>query len=328
MALSNRRRMLAACAACATTVATAAAVRTAWAQQPAKSALIGYLSTSARGTDFAAFIDGMRKLGYTEGVNLRIEYRSADGKPERLPALAAELVALKVDVLVASQTPAQLAAKSVTTQIPILMAGSADPVGMGLVASLSKPGGNITGMAGLTGELGGKMLELIRELKPSITRVALLVNTADPFGPSFQAMLQAGSTTAKLEVVPFKVAGMTQVEAALADIARQRFEAVIVQPSLPRTEVAQLAKSLRLSAVSPFGSFPTEGGLLSYSANLREMHEGVARYLDRILKGAKPGDLPVQQPTLYVLAINLQTAKAIGLTIPKSLLQRADLLIE
>jgi putative ABC transport system substrate-binding protein len=289
---------------------------------------IGYLTADNPEPVFGYFKDGLRKLGYTVGGNMQIEFRSAEGKSERLAGLAAELVGLKVDVLVVALTPAQLAAKKATSQIPIVMAGSGDPVATGLIASLSRPGGNITGTAGTTGELGGKLLELVLATLPSAKRVAVLANAADPFAKPFLAQIQAASGKLKLEISPTMIHKSGELDAAFPELVKRRIDAVIVQPSLPRRAAAELAIKHRVPAFAPNSVFTDEGGLMSYSANQREVHEAAAVYVDKILKGAKPGDLPVQQPTRYELVVNLKTAKALGLTISKSVLQRADRVIE
>lgn len=299
-----------------------------WAQPSAKMPRIGYLTVDNPEPVFGYFKDGMRKLGYTVGGNMQIEFRSAEGKSERLAGLAAELVGLKVDVLVVALTPAQLAAKKATSQIPIVLAGSGDPVATGLIASLSRPGGNVTGTAGTTGELGGKLLELVLDTLPTAKRVAVLANAADPFAKPFLAQIQAASGKLKLEISPTMIHSAGELDAAFPELVKRRIDAVIVQPSLPRRAAAELAVKHRVPAFAPNSVFTDEGGLMSYSANQREVHEGAAVYVDKILKGAKPGDLPVQQPTRYELVVNLKTAKAVGLTIPKSLLRRADRVIE
>ena len=290
--------------------------------------VIGYLIPANPEPVFGYFKEGLRKLGYVEGRNIQIEFRSADGKSERLAGLAAELVRLKVDILVASQTPAITAAKQATSQIPIVMAGSGDPVGTGLIASLARPGGNITGTTGTTTEMGAKILELIREVIPSAKRVAVLANATDPFTKPFLDQLQRAGRTLSLEISPIMIRETSEFGAAFPDMVKRRTDVVIVQPSLQRRVAAEMALTHRLPAVSPFGSFPGEGGLIAYSANQADMHWGAATYVDKILKGAKPADLPVQQPNKFELVVNLKTAKALGITIPQSILLRADRVIE
>jgi putative ABC transport system substrate-binding protein len=300
----------------------------ALAQPRGKNRVIGYLIPANPEPVFGYFKEGLQKLGYVEGRNIQIEFRSAEGKSERLAGLAAELVRLKVDILVAAQTPAITAAKQATSQIPIVMAGSADPVGTGLVASLSRPGGNITGTSGTTAELGGKLLELVREVLPSARRVAVLANATDPFTKRFLEQIQTAVRTMTLEISLTMIREAGELDAAFQDLVKRRTDVVIVQPSLPRRAAAELSLKHRLPAVSPYGAFPDEGGLMSYAANLADQHRETAVYVDKILKGAKPADLPVQQPTKFELVVNLKTAKALGITVPRSILLRTDRVIE
>jgi putative tryptophan/tyrosine transport system substrate-binding protein len=298
------------------------------AQPRGRNPVIGYLIPANPEPVFGYFKEGLQKLGYVEGRNIHIEFRSAEGKSERLAGLAAELVRLKVDILVAAQTPAITAAKQATSQIPIVMAGAGDPVGTGLIASLARPGRNITGTSSTTAEVGGKLLELIREVLPSAKRVAVLVNATDPFGKPFLEQLQSAARTIKLEILPTMIRETSELSAAFPDMVKLRTDVVIVQPSLPRKAAAELSLKHRLPAVAPSGAFPDEGGLMSYSATVSDVHRETAVYVDKILKGAKPADLPVQQPTKFELVVNLKTAKALGITIPQSLLVRADEVIQ
>ena len=306
----------------------AARPRAVWAQQPGKKPVIGYLIPANPEPVFGYFKEGLQKLGYVEGRNMHIEFRSAEGKSERLADLAAELVRLKVDILVAAQTPAITAAKKATDQIPIVMAGAGDPVGTGLIASLSRPGGNITGTSSTTAEVGGKVLELIREVLPSAKRVAVLVNAPDPFAKPFLEQLQTPARTIMLEILPMMIRDTAELSAAFPAMVKRRTDAVIVQPSLPRKAAAELSLKYRLPAVAPSGAFPEEGGLMSYAATVADVHRETAAYVDKILKGAKPADLPVQQPTRFELVVNLRTAKALGITVPRTILLRADRVIE
>ena len=306
----------------------AARPRAVWAQQPGKKPVIGYLIPANPEPVFGYFKEGLQKLGYVEGRNMHIEFRSAEGKSERLAGLAAELVRLKVDILVAAQTPAITAAKKATDHIPIVMAGAGDPVGTGLIASLSRPGGNITGTSSTTAEVGGKVLELIREVLPSAKRVAVLVNAPDPFAKPFLEQLQTPARTIMLEILPMMIRDTAELSAAFPAMVKRRTDAVIVQPSLPRKAAAELSLKYRLTAVAPSGAFPEEGGLMSYAATVADVHRETAAYVDKILKGAKPADLPVQQPTRFELVVNLRTAKALGITVPRTILLRADRVIE
>ena len=299
-----------------------------FAQQQARKPILGFLIPANPEPVFGYFKEGLQKLGYIEGRNIHIEFRSAEGKPERLAGLAAELVRLKVDVLVAAQTPAITAAKQATSQIPIVMAGSGDPVGTGLIASLARPGGNITGTSGTTAELGAKILELIREAVPSVKRVAVLANATDPFTKSFLQQILLAGHTMSIEISSAMIRETGEFGAAFSDMVKRRTNAVIVQPSLQRKAAAEMALQHRLPAVSPTGAFPSEGGLMSYAANLPDLYRETVAYVEKILKGAKPADLPVQQPTRFDLILNLKTAKALGLSIPQSLLFRADKVIE
>jgi putative ABC transport system substrate-binding protein len=272
--------------------------------------------------------EGLRELGYVEGKNVRFEFRTADGKPDLLNGLAEELVRLNVDLIVVWQTPAAFAARKATTALPIVMASVADPVGTGLVASLARPGGNITGFSGTTAELGAKILELIREMMPSARRAGLLVNATDPFSKIFVEQVERGGRTLGITIQPIIVDGADGFEAAIAAMARERADAVIVQPSLPHKTAVDLALKYRLPSISPSRFFTGAGGLISYSADQTEIYRSVAQYVDRILKGAKPSELPVLQPTRYELIINLKTANALGIVLPPTFVTRADEVIE
>ncbi len=271
---------------------------------------------------------GLGELGYFDGRNIRIEFRSAEGVLSRLPELAAELVRQKVDIIVAGQTPAVQAAKQATREIPIVMATAGDPVGTGLVASLARPGGNVTGSSSTAAELAQKNLELLRELLPSLRRVALLLNAPDPFSKPFREQSQAAAGSLGLELLPFPLDGPEQLSAAFASMAGDRIDAVIVQQSLGAKQPAELALTHRLPSVSGSRVFVDAGGLMSYAATPAVQLRNTAVFIDKILKGAKPADLPVEEPTRFELVINLKTAKALGLTVPPSLLARADEVIE
>ena len=300
----------------------------AWAQPGARIPVIGYLVPANPEPVFGYFRDGLRKLGYEEGKNIRIEFRSAEGKPERLSGLAAELVRLKVDVFVAHQTPAVTAAKQATSELPIVMAGAGDPVATGLIASLARPGGNITGTSGTGAEMGAKTFELIREVIPAAKRVAVLANQLDPFTKPFLEQLQRASGVMAIELLPIMILESADFNAAFQDMARRKADAVIVQPSLQRRAAADIALKHRIPAVSSTSLFPGDGGLMAYSADQADMQRNSAVYVDKILKGARPADLPVQQPTKYELVVNLKTAKALGIKVPQSILLRADKVIE
>ena len=305
------------------------------AQQAAKVARIGYLANHVASSPHLpeAFRQGLRDLGYVEGRNVVIEYRDAEGKLERLRALAAELVALKVDVIVASAYPGTLAAKNATNTIPIIMVAVADPVRIGLIASLVRPGGNITGLTLLAGtEIVGKHLELLKEAVPNLSRVAVLWNPANPMHVLRLREVEVAGRSLRVQLQILKVQGPEEFDSAFAAMTRERAGALYVvgDPMLSqhRRRLAELAAKSRLPAVYELKDHAEAGGLMAYGPNILDMYRRAATYVDKILKGAKPADLPVEQPTKFELVINLKTAKALGLTIPQSLLQRADEIIQ
>jgi putative ABC transport system substrate-binding protein len=315
-----------------------AAPLAAEAQQAAKIARIGYLAgnLSLSPHMHEAFRQGLRDLGYVEGRNLVIEYRDAEGKPERLPALAAELVALKVDVIVTGGgTPTALAAKQATRTLPIVFAFAADPVTSGLVTSLARPGGNITGLSILTTELVGKCLELLKQAVPGVSRVAVLWSPGALGERTEKDMLKGADVAGRALGVRLQFVearGPADFDRAFADMTKARTGALTVLPSAmfvnERRRLVDLAAKNRLPAVYPWREFVDAGGLMSYGPNVADLFRRAATYVDKILKGAKPADLPVEQPTKFELVINLKTAKALGLTIPPSLLGRADEIIQ
>ena len=297
------------------------------AQQPGRVPTVGVLFISNPEPFRSYFLEGMRALGHIDGKNIRIEYRNAESDFARLAQFAAELVRVKVDVIVAVQTPAVHAAKKATHTIPIAFTAG-DPVGTGLVQSLARPGGNATGMSSTTAELGGKLLEVAREMLPSIKRVAVLANRQDPFTKPFLKLIEDAGLVAGIDIAQVSVAGPAEFEAAFTTFVKLKADAVIVQPSLPRKPALDLAMKHRLPSISPSAPFATDGGLLAYSAKLSDTYGRVSEYVDKILMGAKPADLPIQQPTLFELTINRKTATALGLTIPNSLLVRADRIVD
>jgi putative ABC transport system substrate-binding protein len=300
------------------------------AQQP-RVPRIGVLALANRDEKSfgAEFREGMRDLGFVEGQNFVLESRSADGDASRLPALAAELVLLKVDVIAAIFTPCALAAKQATSSIPIVMISVGDPIGAGLVASLARPGGNITGLSNMGPETAGKSVEFFRDMLPSLRRVAVLANPVDPFTKSFLEQVHLAGRTAGVEIAPVAMArGADEVEAAFTAIAKERPDAVVVQGIFFSKAIADLAIKHRLPAASVLRSFVVEGGLMSYGADISEIFRRSAVVVHKILQGTKPADLPVQQPTKFDLAINLKTAKALGIEVPLFLQQRADEVIE
>ncbi|HYM72456.1 MAG TPA: ABC transporter substrate-binding protein [Stellaceae bacterium] len=298
--------------------------------QPAKAPIVGVLVMGNPKPDLPLriFREKLRDLGYVEGQNIRIEVRSAEGDARRLPELAAGLIRQKIDVLVAWQTPVVLAAERATHDIPVVMMGAGDPVGNGLVASLARPGGNITGVSGVTAELAGKHVELLKELLPSIGRIAALCNAPDPFSTLFLEHVQLSGKALGIEIVATMVEKAAELDGAFATMSGEQVGAVVVQPSLPLKRAADLALSHHLPAVSPLAPFPRAGGLMAYTAQAKDYYGRAAIFVDKILKGAKPADLPVEQPTKFELIVNLKTAKALGLTLPPTLLARADEVIE
>jgi putative tryptophan/tyrosine transport system substrate-binding protein len=310
----------------------AAAVRplAAHAQQP-KMPTVGALVIGNINPEqfWREFRQGLRDLGYVEGQNIRFEFRSAKGHLDRLPELAAELVRLKTDIIVTWFTPAALAAKQATLEIPIVMAESGDPVGTGLVASLARPGGNVTGIASATAELAGKSVQLIRDMLPRARRVTALANATDPFSKPFLEQIRLGGEATGTTINPVRISSSEELETAFASMEKDRPDAVIVQPSLPSKRAAELALTHRVPAVSVPRWFAEEqGGLMSYSARYVDLFRKAAVYVDKILKGAQPADLPVEQPTHFELTINMKTAKALGIDVPPTLLARADVVIE
>ena len=309
--------------------------RAAEAQQAGKVYRIGFLGNSTaalEGTLVGQFREGLRDLGYIEGRNILIEYRWADGKYERFPALIAELAALKVDVIVTAGTPAAVAVKKTTPSIPLVMAAVGDPIGVGLVASLARPGGNVTGLSAIAPELEGKRLELLREVVPKLSHIAVLWNPDNPF--------QAGSlketkTAAQMLGIKVQLLGVRfseELPAAFAAILKERPGALLVLADRiflhNRARIVGFEVSHRLPGVYAYRELVEAGGLMSFGPSYAGMHRRAAYYVDKILKGAQPSDLPVEQPTKFDFVINLKTAKALGLTIPPSLLLRADQVIE
>ncbi len=311
-----------------------AAPLAAEAQQAAKVPRIGFLLPNLAASPhlLEAFRQGLRDLGYVEGRNLLIEYRDAEGKPERLPALAAELVALKVDVILAPTTPTALAAKQATRTIPIVFAAATDAVTDGLVTSLARPGGNVTGLSSLVGpELYGKRLELLKQAVPGVSRVAFLWQPGGQGERTEKDILKGADVAARALGVRLQFVearGPEDFDRVFSEMTRARAGALTVLGSpmffVERRRLVDLAAKNRLPAVYPFREFADAGGLMSYGPNAADLLRRAATYVDKILKGAKPADLPVEQPTKFELVINLKTAKALGLTIPPSVLGRAD----
>jgi len=313
-----------------------AAPLAAEAQQAGRVPRIGFLgstSPSDRPPLLDAFRQGLRELGWVEGQNVVIDYRFAEGRFDRLPDLAAELVRLKVDIILGPGTPAAAAAKNATETIPIVMISVRDPVGTGLIASLARPGGNVTGVSDSVGlEIAGKQLELLKESVPKVRRVAILSNPANLYHPLAIRELNVAARSLGVQLQLLEARGPNEFDGAFVAMATERVGALLVLAdamfNLHRTRLADLAARSRLPAAYGWREYVEAGGLMSYGPRLRDLYRRSATYVDKILKGAKPGDLPVEQPTKFELVINLKTAKALGLTIPPSLLLRADQVIE
>jgi putative ABC transport system substrate-binding protein len=306
------------------------------AQQAGTVSRIGLLSSasSSAGADrLLAFKQGLHALGYEEGRNLIIEYRWAEGRDDRLPALAADLVRLQVEMIVTQGTLATLEARKASATMPVVFAVAGDPVAAGLVGSLTRPGGNVTGLAVMGSEMTAKRLELLRETVPRVTRVAALWNPGNPSSRPELQQTEAAARTLGIHLQSVDVRDARLLDAAFAAMTKQRAAALIVLSDSmlfgQRMRIADLAVQHRLPAIAWTPEFAESTGLLIvYGPNVAEMHRRAAAYVDKILKGAKPADLPVEQPTKFELVINLKTAKALGLTIPQSLLGRADQVIE
>src|SRR6266404_813121 len=306
------------------------------AQQQAKLPKIGWLDSgpSVRGTRLGElFLRRLNELGYVEGKNITIEYRSADDKLDRLPALVGELVRLNVDALVTSTTPGAIAAKNATKTIPIVfILLAADPVAAGLIDSLARPGGNITGLTNIAAELGGKRLELLKETVPKLTRVALLWDPQNSGSAQAWKESQLPARELGLQLYSMEVSSADKFEGAFNDAIKARSAALAVTPMIlatsNRKQVVELAAKTRLPAIYARDEFVESGGLMSYGTDLDEHYRRAATYVDKILKGTKPADLPVEKPTKFEFIINLKAAKQIGLTIPPNVLARADRVIK
>jgi putative ABC transport system substrate-binding protein len=292
-----------------------------------------FATTSSESRDLLKAVrEGFRNLGYVEGQTIILEVRWAEGRYERLPALATELVQLSVDVLVAFTTPGALAAKSATSKIPVVMVMVGDPVGSGLVASLARPGGNLTGLSLLNPELHGKRLELLRDILPRVSRVAILTNPGNPIHAVFWKETQAAAQALALQLQLVEVRGPEDFAGAFAAAVGGHAGAIIAFDDPLTlgysTQIVALAAKNRLPVIYGFREFPDVGGLMSYGANRRDLYRRSTVFVDKILKGSKPADLPVEQPTKFELVINLKTAKQIGVTIPPNVLARADKVIK
>ena len=330
--MTKRRKLL-----CALGAALFALPSVAFSQQQAKVWRIGCLVQS-HGTDipqsgsWKEFTRGMRELGYVEGKNIVIEWRFADGQYERLPGLAAELVKMKVDVIVVPGTPATSAAQKATTTIPIVMANIADPVGSGFVKSLARPGTNITGLSNLTGDLASKHLEMLLNTIPALSRVAVLINPDTSSHVAALKNIQAAAQKSKVTILPAEARTAQEIEKSFSSIKRQNAGAVIVIADpvfgAQRHQIVELAAKNRLPTMGPFRSYAEAGFLMSYGQNSQDNYRRAAVFVDRIIKGANPADIPVEQPTKLELVINVKTAKALGIAIPQSVLLQASRVIE
>jgi len=326
--MNNRRKLLVALG-----VGALAAPFGSFAQQQGKVWRIGYLSSLSGSNELSeAFRDQLRILGYIEGRNLSIEYRWSAGDDARLPEMAAALVQLKVDVIVTSAGLPPAAAKRATSTIPIVTAATADPVGQGLVASLARPGGNLTGLSMLSTDLTGKRVQMLREFVPKATRVAVLAMKGTPATPLLLAHMRTVAQQMGLTLIVQEVNEPEALAGAFAAMQRAGAQVLIVQQApftaANRKLIVDLAAKYRLPAMFDLRQFVDDGGLISYGPSLADLFRRAAHYVDQIFKGAKPADLPVEQPTKFELFINRKTAKALGLTIPQSLLMSADEVIE
>jgi len=314
-----------------TLVSSAAAWPLTARAQPPKVARIGVLYIGLADSDSLKkeLREGLRELGYVEGQNIAFEFRSAEGKLDRLPELASELVRLKVDVILALYVPCALAAKQATRDIPIVIV-AADPIETGIVASLARPGGNVTGVSLMSAVMIGKCVELFRDMLATTRRVALVTSAGDPlFAKLILDQAELAGRITGIEIQPVSVSGPDKdIDRAFEAIARGRADAVVIQGSLSTKRIADLALEHRLPAASSTRAFVDAGGLMSYGADGPALFRQSARFVHRILQGQQPNDLPIEQPTKFELAINLKTAKAMGLTIPESFLLRADALLE
>ena len=304
------------------------------AQQPTKIPRIGYVgagSLKTAGHHAEAFVQGLRELGYVDGQNIVIEYRWAEGKLERLPGFVAEFVQAKVEVIISSATPAIRVAKEQTSTIPIVMAGVTDPVGVGFVASLARPGGNITGLTHLSPDLSGKRLELLKEVLPRLLRVGVLWNPNQPGQPTAFKDTQVAAQALKVALLSMEARNQKEIEKVLSGVGKERPQALFELPDplvfLNRGLIVEFAAKHRLPAMYSFREYVDAGGLMSYGTSFSDLFRRAATYVDKILKGRSPADLPVEQPMKFEFIVNLKAAKQIGLTIPPNVLVRADRVI-
>jgi putative ABC transport system substrate-binding protein len=305
------------------------------AQQPAKIPRIGFLGNSTATMEanlIGPLRDGLRELGYEEGRNVIIEFRWADGKYDQFPALVAELLAAKVDVIITAGTPATLAIKKATSTVPLVFIAVGDPVGTGVVPNLGRPGGNITGLSSIAPDLEGKRLELLREVVPKLSHVAFFLNPANAFHTASMRQARVAAQSLGIKLQPMEVNKSEQLDGAFASIVKEKPDALLILADRVflhnRKRMMEFAIQQRLPSVNAYRELVEAGGLISYGPSYEDMHRRAAVYVDKILKGTKPADLPIEQPTKFTLLINLKTAKTLGLTVPPTLVARADELIE
>jgi putative ABC transport system substrate-binding protein len=305
------------------------------AQQPAKIPRIGFLGNSTATMEanlIGPLRDGLRELGYEEGRNVIIEFRWADGKYDQFPALVAELLAAKVDVIITAGTPATLAIKKATSTVPLVYIAVGDPVGTGVVPNLGRPGGNITGLSSIAPDLEGKRLELLREVVPKLSHVAFFLNPANAFHTASMRQARVAAQSLGIKLQPMEVNKSEQLDGAFASIVKEKPDALLILADRVflhnRKRMMEFAIQQRLPSVNAYRELVEAGGLISYGPSYEDMHRRAAVYVDKILKGTKPADLPIEQPTKFTLLINLKTAKTLGLTVPPTLVARADELIE
>jgi putative tryptophan/tyrosine transport system substrate-binding protein len=305
------------------------------AQQSAHVPRVGFMGNSTEALEanlVGPFRERLRELGYQEGRNIVIEYRWAEGKYERFPALIADLLAGKVDVIVTAGTPAAIAVKKATTTVPLVMVAVGDPVGTGLVPSLARPGGNLTGLSSIAPDLEGKRLELLREVVPRLTHVGVFFNPANLFHTVSMQNARTAAAALQIKLLPLRVRVSQDLDGAFATILKEKPDALLVLADRvylhERKRMMDFAHQHRLPSSNAHKEMVEAGGLMSYGPSYEDMHRRAADYVDKILKGAKPGDLPIQQPTKFDLKVNLKTAEALGLELPPTLLARADEMIE
>jgi putative ABC transport system substrate-binding protein len=311
---------------------------TAWplvARAQGRIPRVGFMGNSTAALEVNlvdSFREGLRELGYEEGRNIAIEYRWADGRYERFAALVAELIAAKVDVIVTAGTPAALAVKKATSTVPLVMVAVGDPVGTGLVPSLARPDGNLTGLSSVAPDLEGKRLELLREIVPSVSRIAVFINSVNPFHATSMRQAQSAGKTLGIKVQQYDIRKSEDLDGAFAAIRKERPDALLILADRVflhnRERIVDFTEEQRLPNVSAYKEVVEAGGLMSYGPSYEDMHKRAAIYVNKILKGAKPGNLPIEQPTKFTLVVNLKAAKALGISMPPAVLSRADDVIE